>query len=178
MQERLTLRKPHEMPHRRCIEQFKPSRDEADQWRLFSQFDVQEFCDNIVEGMMKALKDVSKSHKKSTTTCAPVAESPIFISESSEGKSENNLEELRKISDSLPIFDEYDEELMKSLLVCEDNCDLPFPESDFMLDDEETNGLTCFELEHPSSLILSSQDLEEEPFNYPHQGPLLDTTMI
>ncbi|KAF2601106.1 hypothetical protein F2Q70_00026706 [Brassica cretica] len=145
---------------------------------VFSQFDVQEFCDNIVEGMMEALKDVSKSHKKSTTTCAPVAESPIFISESSKGKSENNLEELRKISDSLPIFDEYDEELIKSLLICEDNCDLPFPESDFMLDDEETNGLTCFELEHPSSLILSSQDLEEEPFNYPHQGPLLDTTMI
>ena len=42
-----------------------------------------------------------------------------------------------------------------------------------MFDDEETNGLTCFEPEHPSSLVLVSQDFEEKPFDYPHQGPFL-----
>ncbi|KAF3578160.1 hypothetical protein DY000_02030394 [Brassica cretica] len=30
---------------------------EADQRRLFSQFEVREFCDNLVEGVVKALKD-------------------------------------------------------------------------------------------------------------------------
>uniref|UniRef100_A0A0D3BLB8 Arginine decarboxylase n=1 Tax=Brassica oleracea var. oleracea TaxID=109376 RepID=A0A0D3BLB8_BRAOL len=75
---------------------------EADQRRLFSQFEVREFCDNLVEGVVKALNDVSKS--------------------------ENNLEDLKDFSDSLPIFDEYDEE-----------------------------------------------DFEEKSFDYPHQGPLLDT---
>ncbi|KAF2566205.1 hypothetical protein F2Q68_00024935 [Brassica cretica] len=44
-----------------------------------------------------------------------------------------------------------------------------------MFDDEETNGLTCFEPEHPSSLVLFSQDFEEEPFDYSHQGLLLGT---
>ncbi|KAF2587207.1 hypothetical protein F2Q70_00036380 [Brassica cretica] len=42
-----------------------------------------------------------------------------------------------------------------------------------MFDDEETNGLTCFEPEHPSSIVLVSQDFEEKPFDYPHQGPFL-----
>ena len=64
---------------------------------------------------------------------------------------------------------------LENLMTCEDNCELPFSESDLVFDDEETNGLTCFELEHPSSLILSSHDFEEEPLDYPHQGPHLDT---
>ncbi|KAF3532556.1 hypothetical protein DY000_02041405 [Brassica cretica] len=54
---------------------------EADQRRLFSQFEVQEFCDNLVEGVVKALKDVSKIQKKSTTTHAPVAKPSLFINE-------------------------------------------------------------------------------------------------
>uniref|UniRef100_A0A0D3B9C3 Uncharacterized protein n=1 Tax=Brassica oleracea var. oleracea TaxID=109376 RepID=A0A0D3B9C3_BRAOL len=44
-----------------------------------------------------------------------------------------------------------------------------------MFDDEETNGLTCFEPEHPSSHDLFSRDFEEESFDYSHQGPLLGT---
>ena len=60
-------------------------------------------------------------------------------------------------------------------MTCEDNCELPFSESDLVFDDEETNGLTCFEQEHPSSLILSSHDFEEDPFDYPHQRLLLGT---
>ncbi|KAF3591068.1 hypothetical protein DY000_02022027 [Brassica cretica] len=35
--------------------------------------------------------------------------------------------------------------------------------------------LTFFQPEHLSSLRLFSQDFEEEPFDYPHQGPLLST---
>uniref|UniRef100_M4FAP1 Uncharacterized protein n=1 Tax=Brassica campestris TaxID=3711 RepID=M4FAP1_BRACM len=105
---------------------------EADQRWRFSQFEVREFCDNLVEGMVKALKDVSKIQKKSTTTRAPVAKPSLFINERSK-------------------------------------------ESDLVFDDEETNGLTCFESEHPSSLILSSHDFEEEPLDYPHQGQRLDT---
>ncbi|KAF3596503.1 hypothetical protein DY000_02020850 [Brassica cretica] len=62
-------------------------------------------------------EDVNKSQKKSTTTCAPVAEQPIFISE--------------KPND-----------LMESLMICEDKCELPSPESDFMLDNEKTNAET------------------------------------
>nr|VDD35417.1 unnamed protein product [Brassica oleracea] len=175
VQERLTQRKPHEMPNRRCKEQFKTFRDEAVQRRLFSQFEIQEFCDNLVEGVVKALKDVSKSHKKSTTTCAPVAEPSLFINEKPKGKFENNLEDLKDFSDSLPIFDEYNEKLLESLIIYEDECDLPSAKSNFMFDDEETNGLTSFEPEHPSSVVLVSQDFEEEQFNYPQQGPLLDT---
>ncbi|KAF2552684.1 hypothetical protein F2Q68_00033744 [Brassica cretica] len=125
-------------------------RDEVVQRRLFSQFEIQEFCDNLVEGVVKALKDVSKSHKKSTTTCAPVAEPSLFINEKPK-------------------------ELLESLIIYEDECDLPSAKSDFMFDDEETNGLTGFEPEHPSSVVLVSQDFEEEQFNYPQQGPLLDT---
>ncbi|KAF2616062.1 hypothetical protein F2Q70_00011589 [Brassica cretica] len=173
--ERPALRRPHKIPNRRCKEQFKSSRDEADQRRCFLQFDVQKFCDNFEKEMMKALRDVRKIQKKSTTTHAHVAEPSLFISEKPKGKSENNLEDLKKNLNSLPIFDEYDEELLESLIICEDECDLPSPKSDFMFDDEETNGLTCFEREHPSSRVLVSQDLEEEPFDYPHQGPLLDT---
>ena len=45
----------------------------------------------------------------------------------------------------------------------------------FDIDNEETNGLTCFEPEHPSSLVLVSQVFEEEPLNYQHQGPRLET---
>ncbi|KAF3539377.1 hypothetical protein F2Q69_00020173 [Brassica cretica] len=177
VQERPTLRRPHKMPNRRCKEQFKTSRDEAVQRRHFSQFEVQEFCDNLVEGVVKAFKDVSNSHKKSTTTRAPVDEPSLFISETLKGKFENNLEDLKEFSNSLPIYDEYDEDLMESLIICEDECDLPSPKPDLMFDihNEETNGLTCFEPEHPSSLILDSQVFEEEPLDYPQQGPRLDT---
>ncbi|KAG5388418.1 hypothetical protein IGI04_029959 [Brassica rapa subsp. trilocularis] len=125
---------------------------EAEQRRLFSQFEVQEFCDNLVEGVVKALKDISKIHKKSTSTRAPVAEPSIFISEEPK-------------------------EVMESLITCEDECDLPSPKPDLMfdIDNEETNGLTCFEPEHPSSLVLVSHVFEEEPLDYPHQGPRIDT---
>ncbi|WZZ34547.1 hypothetical protein YC2023_017948 [Brassica napus] len=149
---------------------------EADQRRLFSQFEVREFCENLVEGVVKALKDVSKIQKKSTTTRAPVAKPSLFINEKPKGKSENNLEDLKDFSDFLPIFDEYGEELMEILIICEDNCDLPFPEPDFMFDKEHTIAeLTFLQPEHPSSLVLFSQDFEEKPFDYPHQGLLLGT---
>ncbi|KAF3576521.1 hypothetical protein DY000_02030393 [Brassica cretica] len=142
---------------------------EVDQRRLFSQFEVREFCDNLVEGVVKALKDVGKIQKKSTTTRAPVANLSLFINEKLKGKSENNLEDLTDFSDSLPIFDEYDEELIESLMICEDNCDLPFPEPDFMFDKEQTIAeLTFLQPKHPSSLVLFSQDFEEKPFDYPH----------
>ncbi|KAF3593339.1 hypothetical protein DY000_02021181 [Brassica cretica] len=62
--ERPTLIRPHRRPNRRCKEQFKSSRDEADQKKRFLQFDVQEFCDNFEKEMMKALRDVSKIQKK------------------------------------------------------------------------------------------------------------------
>ncbi|KAJ4906677.1 Uncharacterized protein Rs2_10335 [Raphanus sativus] len=96
--------------------------------------------------MMKALKDVSKSHKKSTSTRKPVAEPSLFISVKTQ-------------------------ELIGSLITCEDECDLPSPKSDFVIDDR----LTCFEPELPSSLVLSSQNFEEEPFNHPHHGRLSGT---
>ena len=149
-----------------CVENFQVKMFEVDQRRLFSQFEVREFCDNLVEGVVKALKDVSKIQKKSTTTRAPVAEPSLFISEKPKVKSENNLEDLKKKLDSLPIFDEYDEELIESLIICEDECDLPSLKSDFMFDEEETNGLTCFEPENPSNLVLFLHDFEEEPFDY------------
>ncbi|KAF2540259.1 hypothetical protein F2Q68_00030467 [Brassica cretica] len=127
--------------------------------------------------MMKILKDVSKIQKKSTSTRAPVAEPSFFISEKPKGKSENNFEDLKDFSDSLPIFDKYDEELMESWITCEDECDIPSPKPDLMfdIDNEETNGLTCFEPEHPSSLVPVSQVFEEEPLDYPQQVPCLDT---
>ncbi|KAF2601270.1 hypothetical protein F2Q70_00027959 [Brassica cretica] len=174
--ERLAQKRPHKMPNRRCKEQFKTSKGEADPKRRFLQFDVQEICDNFEKEMMNILKDVSKIHKKSTSTRAPVAEPSLFICEKPKGKSENNLEDLKDFSDSLPIFDEYDEELIESLMICEDNCDLPFLEPDFMFDKEQTIAeLTFLQSEHPSSLVLFSQDFEEKPFDYPHQGPLLGT---
>uniref|UniRef100_A0A0D3EBB7 Uncharacterized protein n=1 Tax=Brassica oleracea var. oleracea TaxID=109376 RepID=A0A0D3EBB7_BRAOL len=149
---------------------------EAGQRRFFSQFEVREFCDNLVEGVVKPLKDVSKIQKKSTTTRAPVAKPSLFINEKPKGKSENNLEDLKDFSDSLQIFDEYDEELIASLMICEDNCDLPFLEPDFMFDKEQTiSELIFLQPEHPSSLVLFSQDFEEKPLDYPHQGLLLST---
>ncbi|KAG5388047.1 hypothetical protein IGI04_029588 [Brassica rapa subsp. trilocularis] len=126
--------------------------------------------------MIKGLKDVSKNQMMSTTTCTLVAEQPIFISEKSKGKSENNLEERKFFSDSLPIFNEYDEELMDSLMICEDTCDLLFLESDLVINNEQTIAeLTFLQPEHSNSLILFSQDFEEEPFDYSHQEPLLGT---
>ena len=126
---------------------------------------------------MKALKDISKSHKKSTSTGAPVAEPSLFISEKPKGKSETHVEEFKDFSDSLPIFDESDEEPIESLFSGEKNCDLPFLESEFMNDNKHTIvKLTVLQPEHPSSLVLSQQVIEEEPLDYPHQGPRLDTT--
>uniref|UniRef100_A0A0D3BRW4 Uncharacterized protein n=1 Tax=Brassica oleracea var. oleracea TaxID=109376 RepID=A0A0D3BRW4_BRAOL len=65
---------------KRCNEPFKSSQGEADPKRRFLQFDVQEFCDNFVEEVVKTLKDVNQTHKKSTSTRAPVAEPSLFIS--------------------------------------------------------------------------------------------------
>lgn len=67
-----------EKPNQWCKKKVK---DVADPKRRSFQFDVQEICDNFEKGMMQALKDVSKSHKKSTSTRAPVAEPSLFISE-------------------------------------------------------------------------------------------------
>ncbi|WZZ64954.1 hypothetical protein YC2023_076324 [Brassica napus] len=126
--------------------------------------------------MMKAFKDISKNQKKITSTRAPVAEPSLFISKKSKGKSETHVEELKDFSDSLPIFDEYDEEPIESLMICEKNCDLPSLESEFMNDNEHAIvELTVLQLEHPSSLVLSPQVFEEEPLDYPHQRPRLDT---
>ncbi|KAF2592738.1 hypothetical protein F2Q70_00043247 [Brassica cretica] len=45
-----------------------------------------------------------------------------------------------------------------------------------MNDNEQTiEELTVLQPEHPSSLVLSQQVFEEEPLDYPHQGPRLDT---
>jgi len=83
---------------------------------------------------------------------------------------------LKDFSDSLPTFDEYDEEPIESLMICEKNCDLPSLQSEFMNDNEQTIvELTVLQPEHPSSLVLSQQVFEEEPLDYPHQGPRLDT---
>nr|VDD35873.1 unnamed protein product [Brassica oleracea] len=127
--------------------------------------------------MMKIFKDVSKIHKKSTSTRAHVTEPSLFISEKPKSKSENSLEDLKDFSDSFPIFDDYDEKLMESLITCEDECDLPSPKPDLMfdIDNKDTNGLTYFEPEHLSSLVLVSQVFEEEPLDYPQQVPRLDT---
>ncbi|KAF3511501.1 hypothetical protein F2Q69_00002914 [Brassica cretica] len=65
----------------RCKDHIKTTRDVADPKRRLLQFDVQEICDNFEKGMMKALKDISKSHKKSTSTRASVAEPSLIISE-------------------------------------------------------------------------------------------------
>ncbi|KAG5393534.1 hypothetical protein IGI04_023497 [Brassica rapa subsp. trilocularis] len=122
---------------------------ESDPRRRLLHFDVQQFCDNFVKGVDKALKDVSKSQKKSTSTRAPVAEPSFSISKKTQGESENCFEELKDFSDSSPIFDETDEELIEKL--------------------------TVLQPEHPSSLVLSQQVFEEEPLDIPHQCPCLDT---
>ncbi|KAF3564493.1 hypothetical protein DY000_02014321 [Brassica cretica] len=68
-----------------CKDHIKTTRDVADPKRRLLQFDVQEICDNFETGMMKALKDISKNHKKSTSTRAPAAEPSLFISEKPKG---------------------------------------------------------------------------------------------
>uniref|UniRef100_A0A0D3BGW2 Uncharacterized protein n=1 Tax=Brassica oleracea var. oleracea TaxID=109376 RepID=A0A0D3BGW2_BRAOL len=98
----------------------KTTRDVADPKRRLLLFDVQDICDNLEKGMMKALKDISKNHKKSTSTRAPVAEPSLFIS-------------------------------------------------------EKPKELTVLQPEHPSCLVFSQQVFEEEPLDFPHQGPCLDT---
>ena len=80
VQERLTQRRPHKMPNRRCKEQFKMSKGEANPKRRFLQFDFQEICDNFEKKMMKIFKDASKIHKKSTSTRVPVTDPLLFIS--------------------------------------------------------------------------------------------------
>ncbi|WZZ49876.1 hypothetical protein YC2023_049983 [Brassica napus] len=138
------------------------------------QFDVQEFCDNFVEEVVKTLKDVNQTHKKSTSTRAPVAEPSLFISKKSKGKSETHVEELKDFLDSLPIYDEYDEEPYEILMISEKNYDFPSSESELMIDNEQAIvELTVLQSEHPSSLVLSPQ--VEEPLDYPHQGPHLDS---
>ncbi|WZZ34341.1 hypothetical protein YC2023_017742 [Brassica napus] len=106
---------------------------EADQRMLFSQFEVREFCDNLVERVVKALKDTSKIQKRGQPHVHLLLNHPYSSVKNSKVK------------------------------------------SDLVFDDEETNGLTCFEPEHPSSFILSSQDFEEDPLDYSHQGALLGT---
>ncbi|KAF3503528.1 hypothetical protein F2Q69_00042879 [Brassica cretica] len=142
----------------------------------YFSFDVQEICDNFEKGMMKALKDISKSHKKSTSTRAPVAEPSLFISEKPKGKSETHVEEFKDFSNSLPIFDESDEEPIESLMTCENKCDLPSLEPEFVTDIEHAIvELIILQPEHPSSLVLSPQVFKEEPLDLPYQGPRLDT---
>ncbi|WZZ44259.1 hypothetical protein YC2023_040518 [Brassica napus] len=154
----------------------KTTRDVADPKRRLLQFDVQEFCDNFVEEVVKTLKDVNQIPKKSTSTRAPVAEPSLFISKKSKGKSETHVEELKDFSDYLPIYDEYDEEPIESLMIYEKNCDFPSSEYERIIDNEQPIGeLTVLQPEHPSSLVLSPQVFEEEPLDYPHQGPRLDS---
>ncbi|KAG5384241.1 hypothetical protein IGI04_035711 [Brassica rapa subsp. trilocularis] len=151
-----SLKIPRDRPNRRFNEPFKTSQGEADPKRRFLQFDVQDICDNFEKEMMKALKDVSKIHMKSTSTRAHVAKSSLFISKKAKGKSENHVEEFKTFSDPLTIFDEYEEELIENLMSCEEK-------------------LTVLQSEHPSSLVLSPQVFEEEPLDYPHQRPRFDT---
>ena len=165
-----------EKPNRWSKEHVNTSKDVADPKRQHFQFDVQQFCDNFVKGVDKALKDVSKRQKKSTSTRAPVAEPSFSISKKTQGESENCFEEFKDFSDSSPIFDETDEEPIESLMSCEESCDLPYLESEFINDNEQANvELTVLQPEHPSSLVLSQQVFEEEPLDIPHQCPCLDT---
>uniref|UniRef100_A0A0D3CFC2 Uncharacterized protein n=1 Tax=Brassica oleracea var. oleracea TaxID=109376 RepID=A0A0D3CFC2_BRAOL len=95
------------------------TRDVADPKRRLLQFDVQEICDNFEKGMMKALKDISKSHKKSTSTRAPVAEPSFFIVKNLKVFEEEpldyphqgpHLDTRNPLDEDLdPIFDEEDE---------------------------------------------------------------------
>ncbi|KAF3529355.1 hypothetical protein DY000_02040071 [Brassica cretica] len=99
----------------------KTTRDVADPKRCLLQFDVQEFCDNFVEEVVKTLKDVNQTHKKSTSTRAPVAEPSLFISTKSKAYNEQAIVELTILQpehpsslvlspqDLGPIFDEDDE---------------------------------------------------------------------
>ncbi|KAF3535588.1 hypothetical protein F2Q69_00022429 [Brassica cretica] len=65
---------------------------EANQRRLFSQFEVQEFCDNLVEGVVKALKDDFEEKSFDYPHQGPL------------------LDTRRPLDDGLgPIFDEEDE---------------------------------------------------------------------
>ncbi|KAG5376337.1 hypothetical protein IGI04_040933 [Brassica rapa subsp. trilocularis] len=138
----------------------KTTRDVGDPKRKPFQIDVQQICDNLVKGVDKALKDFSKSQKKSTSTRAPVAEPSLFISKKAQGESENHFEELKDFSDSLPIFDESDEELIESLMFCEKDCDLPSLETEFNLDNEQAIvELTVLQPELPSPIF----DEEDEP---------------
>ena len=73
---------------------------------------------------------------KSTSTRNHVAKSSLFITKKAKGKSENHVEEFKKISDPLPIFDEYEEELIENQMSCEESCDLPCLESKLILDNE------------------------------------------
>ncbi|KAG5411923.1 hypothetical protein IGI04_008242, partial [Brassica rapa subsp. trilocularis] len=144
-------------------EHVNTSKDVADPKRQPFQIDVQQICDNLVKGVDKALKDFSKSQKKRTSTRAPVAEPSLFISKKAQGESENH-------------FDESDEELIESLMFCEKDCDLPSLETEFNLDNEQAIvELTVLQPELPSSLVLSPQVFEEEPLDFSHQCPCLDT---
>uniref|UniRef100_A0A0D3DQS0 Protein kinase domain-containing protein n=1 Tax=Brassica oleracea var. oleracea TaxID=109376 RepID=A0A0D3DQS0_BRAOL len=163
-------------PNRWSKEHINTSKGESGPKRQSFQFDVQQFCDNFVKGVDKALKDVSKSQKKSTSTRAPVAEPSSSISKKTQSESENCFEEFKDFSNSSPIFDETDEEPIESLMSCEESCDLPYLESKFINDNEQANvELTVLQPEHPSSLVLSQQVFEEEPLDIPHQFPCLDT---
>lgn len=165
-----------EKPNMWSNEHVNTSKGESDPRRRLLQFDVQQFCDNFVKGVDKALKDISKSQKKSTSTRAPVSEPSFSISKKTQGESENCFEEFKDFSDSSPIFDEADEEPIESLMSCEESCDLPYLESEFINDNEQVNvELTVLQPEHPSSLVLSQQVFEEEPLDIPHQCPCLDT---
>ncbi|WZZ87749.1 hypothetical protein YC2023_116328 [Brassica napus] len=69
-----------EKTNRWSKEHVNTSKGESGPKRQSFQFDVQQFCDNFVKGVDKALKDISKSQKKSTSTRAPVAEPSFSIS--------------------------------------------------------------------------------------------------
>ncbi|WZZ05230.1 hypothetical protein YC2023_091151 [Brassica napus] len=145
-------------------------------FQAHSHQEYQEGVSKELLGVDKALKDFNKSQKKSTSTRAPVAEPSLFISKKAQGESENHFEELKDFSDSLPIFDESDGELIESLMFCEKDCDLPSLETEFNLDNEQAIvELTVLQPELPSSLVLSPQVFEEEPLDFPHQCPCLDT---
>ncbi|WZZ49567.1 hypothetical protein YC2023_049674 [Brassica napus] len=61
-------------------------------------------------------------------------------------------------------------------MICEKNCDFHSSGSELMIDNEQAIvELTVLQPEHPSSLVLSPQVFEEEPLDYPHQGPRLDS---
>uniref|UniRef100_A0A0D3DAT1 Uncharacterized protein n=1 Tax=Brassica oleracea var. oleracea TaxID=109376 RepID=A0A0D3DAT1_BRAOL len=89
---------------------------EADQRRLFSQFEVQEFCDNIMEGVVKALKDVKQTIAELTFLQAGHPSSLVLFSQDFEEKSFDYphqrplLDTRRPLDDGLGlIFDEEEE---------------------------------------------------------------------